>query len=91
MRLSDAIKLRQGDTVTFYPWGPPVAHSPKRYGRDRETAEGSVLDVTPAGRILVELNSNGKVVWTTYQQVISFCLARRWPDGDLMNSWVELK
>jgi translation initiation factor IF-1 len=89
MRLSDAIKLRRGDTVIFYPWGPPLGVR-KRYGRDTEIAEGTVFEVTPAGNIYVVLD-NHIAMWTSCKQVFSFSLARRWPDGQVMNDWVQLK
>jgi hypothetical protein len=62
----------------------------KRYGRDREMAKGTVFEVTPAGNIGVVLD-NDTAMWTSCKQVISFSLARRWPDGQLMNDWVQLK
>jgi hypothetical protein len=90
MRLSDALRLRRGDTVIFYPCGPPVGSGMKRHGRDKETARGSVFEVTPGGKIYVLLESGGGT-WTSFKQVFSFSLARRWPDGEVMPDWVQLR
>ena len=56
----------------------------------RKQQRETVFEVTPSGNIYVVLDDETGM-WTSCKQVTSFSLARRWPDGQVMNDWVQLK
>jgi tetratricopeptide (TPR) repeat protein len=86
-----AQKLRPGDTLTFYrPWGQLVSSEDRNVG-SAKVGIGTVVYVTSTGDILITRHDSIADVWTKYEDVIWVDYARRWPDGDVMNTWVRLK
>ena len=90
-RVESTQKLRPGDSLTFYCRSQQGSSVEDRNAGNVKVGRGTVAYVTFMGKILVTLDHQGTYVWATYEDVIWIDYARRWPDGEIMNSWVRLK